>query len=151
MQPNANTGVERGIVVTAGVTAPSHRYWCCFSIAIHGLFQPRELRSWLCRPWLLTVTACVSASLVLAVSSVFQNLQFWTMWQLHVSASASSNCVAAPCFGICDFGLCSSSVFRHMRPRTVFQHQFSNNDLGQFCVSTQALNTILQLWTLMHF
>ena len=33
---------------------------------------------------------------------------------------------------------------------SVFQHQY-NSDFGQFCVSASALNTILQIWTLMHF
>ena len=110
---------ERGIAATASVTTPSHNCWCCFSIAIHGLFQPRELRPWLCRPWLLTVTARVSASWQsplcfiictseLSDSSVFQHLHSRTMYLLCVSAYASSDCVAAPCFIICIFGLCSS-------------------------------------------
>jgi hypothetical protein len=72
MQPNANTEAEQGIAVTAGVTASLHSCWCCFSIAIHGLFQPRELRP-------LTVSALTadcqgSCFSIVAVSTVSQHL-----------------------------------------------------------------------------
>ena len=142
MQPNANTGAEQGIAVTAGVTASFHSCWCCFSIAIHGLFQPRELRP-------LTVSAltadcqgsCFSIVAVPLCLSIY-----WTEWQLCVSASSSSNHVASSCFGICILGLCSSSVFQHVRPRVcvaafVFQHRswILFCKYGHLCTSNQWL------------
>jgi hypothetical protein len=125
----------------AGVTASLHSCWCCFSIAIHGLFQPRELRPDCCLSGFVFQHRgslhCVSAS-ELSDSSC--------------SASSTSNHAAASCFGICILGLCSSSVFQHVRPRVcvvapVFQHRLCNN----FCVSASVLNAVLQIWTLMRF
>jgi hypothetical protein len=124
----------------AGVTASLHSCWCCFSIAIHGLFQPRELRP----------DCCLSG------------FMFQHRGSLHcVSASelSDSSCSASdlePCscfvFGICILGLCSSSVFQHVRPRVcvvapVFQHRLCSS----FCVSASVLNAVLQVWTLMRF
>ena len=148
MQPNANTGAEQVIVVTAGVTASLHSCWCCFSIAIHGLFRPREFLT-------LTVSALTancqgSCFSIVAVSTVSQHLLNWVT--ALCSASSSLNHVAASCFGICILGLCSSPVFQHVRPRvcvaaSVFQHRLWSS----FCVSASVLNTVLQIWTLMRF